>query len=267
MTTLLFDDFLVECDSSTSPLDSHKNEPGDFHFPLPLRYELGSDERYEVACLDITFPITWFNLEQDAKVTFSFDSSKTVLEANVYAGLYPDVSDLIEVINVAMDESIPTVLNSFRGLMKFTYQPTLNTVTLMRTGAAAVSGSILSLSPSLNILLGFFLGRPNRPCDISNNIHNFYLHLDLIEPQIYGDRTSQISQIIHIPSRLSYGKIEKVSFIPRKYMCLSLTEFNQIKISIKDAKNNIINFRHGTVKVWLHIRRCHFMNRRSISSI
>lgn len=255
MTTLLFDELSIECDSSKATNDGHKNVPGDFHFPLQLRYELGDVDKYEVACCDIIYPISWYNLEEDAKIIWKLEK-KDDIRAIVHASCYPDVSDLVDAINLALSESTPTDLITYRGMVKFYYESATNTVKLQSTLPSKITFSFTSFPSSLSSLIGYAPGSDTKQCDISNGIHSFYICLDLIEPQIVGNGKERVLQIVHIPNRLVFGKVEQLTFFPRKYMRLALNEFDKIKITIKDTKNRIVNFRSGCVKIYLNFRRC-----------
>lgn len=264
MTTKLPDDIYIECDSSKfSRATSHKNTPGEFHTFLPLRYEIGHDERFEVACHDISFPVSWYNLEDDAYIIWKIDNEKQC-KATIPAGLYGSASDLVKATNAAIEESVPTLYKALKQDFRFTYSPPMNMVDLTKSGGLIATSSIVAITPNLSKLLGYRLGDDGDEiktcCDISNDIHTLYIHLDLIKDQNVGNQCEPVAQIIHVPTILTFGKIQQVTFIPRKYMQIALNEFDKIKISIKDGQGNVINFRFGTVRLWLHFRRCSVFN-------
>lgn len=258
MTTLLHEDLLIECDSSTQSKDSHSNKPGDFHFPLRLRYELGNVP-YEVACCDIMFPTTWYNLKEDAVFTWGVPINDQSFTDNMsytgklVAGLYADVIELCSALNSAIEASITDPIqksNSIAG--KFNYNHHINKVAWVPSSNLPITS--IKLPSSLSKLIGYYHPNKIEHCDISNDLHIMYIHLDLVTPQIVGNRTEQVVQVLHLPSELTFGKIQKITFVPRKYIPVGLNEFQMIKISIKDGQNQVINFKQGSIKLWLHFR-------------
>lgn len=255
MTTLQFDDLFVECDSASQSTDtSHDNQPGNYHYRLPLRYELG-DIPYEVACCDFTFPLTWYNLETDVKLIWTVDNKISIYETTIYAGLYCDVTELIESINAAIRDSIvdfPTVIPP-----KFFFNRGKNKVGFLasRQNDPTLEPKIVAMPNELAKLLGYYNENKILSCNMSNDIHALYIHLDVIEPQIVGSKLERVLQVVHLPDNLKYGKMEKVTFFPKKYVPLALKEFHMLKITVKDARGQILNFRYGSTKIWLHFRR------------
>lgn len=259
MTTLLFDDLSVECDSSIPSNGSHKNSPSDFYSVLPMRYELGDTDRYEVACCDVIYPMTWYNLEEDAKIVWTLtDNDSIQYKAIVHASHYHNVTELIEAVEQALDDSVPETDATLKGICKLKYDQASNIVKPMRNSSSKFTPYFTQFPASLTTLLGYSprSSESNLQSDISNGIHSLYIHLDLIEPQIIGNRVERIVQIIHLPDRLVFGKMEHVSFFPRKYFKLDIKEFDKMKVTIKDGKGRIINFRTGSVKLYFHFRRC-----------
>lgn len=255
MTTLQFDELLIEVNSSTTSSDGHINEPGDFHFPLPLRYDLGDEHQYEVALCDFTYTVSWYNLESDAAIVWGFDS-KNFYTANIPAGHYSDIHYLLEIVNAAIHTSKPDKIT--RSSPKFVYNPGRNEVEFVEeesTSPFILTKPFITLPEILKRKLGYYSETDHRSCNISNGLHALYIHLDIIHPQIIGNRMEPVLQIIHLPHRPVYGTVEKESFAIRKYFPLRLNEFQMLKFSVKDSHGNVVNFKYGTVKLWLHFRR------------
>lgn len=254
MTTLTFKDLLVECDSQIPAKNgNHKNTPGNFHASLQMKYDLGCLQDYEVCLCDITYPITWFNVSKDTKFQWGFDENHS-FEATLYAGLYVDLDELVDSINNAINESIRLrsnmeppqfLINNLTRRVEWTPR--------LLTGVN--SKPFVKLPELLSRLTGYYSDDDVRPNDISNDLHSLHVHLHVVRPQIIGSSLSQVIQVLHIPTKLKFGRVEKVSFSPRKYIPLDIKEFDTLKIMIKDVRGDIIDFKFGSVKLWLHFRQ------------
>jgi hypothetical protein len=240
---------------SNMAAESKLNTPGNFEVSLPTRHDLS--EGYEVACTDISYPVSWFNVPEDTTFQVT-EANERDHELTVHAGFYSSPQQLVDEINLQISKiTINSVIP-----VRLEYDVIANRIrSFPSQGIDGVEVSddspVITFHEPLSSLLGTVGSNETNAdgCDMTRNIDSLFIHCDIVAPTPVSSQLKNVVQIAFIPSTLAAGQMIREKFFPRKYVQLAVTEFHRIRITIKDGASRPIDFKSGVVTVCLHFRR------------
>lgn len=271
-------------ESDAQPALYPQNNPSKFKVRLPEPWHL--DDTWEVALLQLKLPHTWYNV-QKYQIRFQFkepQSDGSTKSSTLYlaAGQYSLVQDLVEAILKAVkavtSQSVAYTLNETSGYYRWT----------IPTGCMFVFplqlARLLGYVDFFSLRIPFYLQdevtisevdpvtkKPTQisvekdhlmPAKYDHNVwafvspysfQNIYVHCNLSEPVYIG---SQMAKVM-----LTYGvdtekeKVENIISQNPTFYRLSIYEFQEIEIDIRDNLDRPIPFQRGTVTATLYFRR------------
>ena len=237
--------FYVTLPSNTSTDTFPNNTPSEYTAKLSHRIELHGE--WEVALHTISY-VKWNTIKLNKESVHYVVNSvkKTGSQLKAY---YTNVKEYIADINA----SIPD-----KGKVVFTIQSGKVTVTLE-------SGYSVHLRREQAIILGFITFND---ADIVKkitatetgsheaNLHretSIYVYCDIIEPQIVGNRTVPLLDIVWDKGK---GKREITHFSENlHYVPVRTKSFEEVKVLLRSDTNERISFEHGQTSVTLHFIR------------
>lgn len=144
------------------------------------------------------------------------------------------------------------------------FNPYIKIAHIAFTPSKDVEGITIEFGGKLGLQLGF---TPNTPLNI-NMRSNFrasvlhglpaeiFVYLDVIEPQIVSDYSSQVARIVRSVNKTSHNSnITAHEFIHRNYMPLVKSRFQTVNVGLRDTLGNLIPFSLGTSCVTLHFKK------------
>jgi hypothetical protein len=143
-----------------------------------------------------------------------------------------------------------------KGLRFFYDAATMRVSVFHRTGPL----THVELDETLSYALGFThrvtghgQHQATYPPDPTGGIKHLFTYLNIIEPQIVGNKMTPLLKIINI--RGKYGEEIEASFYHLHYCNVLVNQFESLEISIKDISGRPLKFAFGSVIVKLHFRR------------
>lgn len=111
--------------------------------------------------------------------------------------------------------------------------------------------------PNNTDLRGQYIQAPHPP-DFNVGIPSqAYIYCNIVKPQLFGDRVSQILKCITIDIKsYVHGGSGCIAYKVPQYAPVALKEVDEISIDIKDREEEYLPFISGTCSVLLHFRRC-----------
>ena len=112
-------------------------------------------------------------------------------------------------------------------------------------------GDPTSTDTSLSELIA--LREPNLGLSLPAHI---YVYCDLVEPQLIGDTTAPLLNIVNInQDTYKYGSHSSVTYSSPHYVPIMKSEFETVEIDLRDHTGKKLPFLFGTSYVKVHLRR------------
>ena len=222
------------------------NKTTNYRVKLPQPIDLNGN--WEVGLYSITYPRTWYNLqEHDSAVKFS-DDGLVFLSSFVDYGYYTSVQDLVGSINKAL-------LNDAKGNISMTFDTRTEKVTIRPQ-----NGYYFAMDGMLSILLGF--GGENVKItkdttspyvvDITGAMNTIYVYCDIVQPQVIGDTNASLLRTVSIEGKA--GEVVTRTYNNTQYIPLQTKSFGDIQILLRDDTGKPVPFERGKVVITLHFR-------------
>ncbi len=238
-------DFYVTLPSNTSADTFPNNTPSEYTAKLSHRIELHGE--WEVALHTICY-VKWNTIKLD-KESVHYVASGVKKIGSRLKDYYTNVKEYIADINA----SIPD-----KGKVVFTIQSGKVTVTLE-------SGYSVHLRREQAIILGFITFNnadivkeitATETGSYEANLHretSIYVYCDIIEPQIVGNRTVPLLDIVWDKGK---GKREITRFSENlHYVPVRTKSFEEVKVLLRSNTNERISFERGHTSITLHFIR------------
>ena len=87
------------------------------------------------------------------------------------------------------------------------------------------------------------------------NLHretNIYVHCNIVQPQIVGDKTVPLLGIVPYQKTETYETLYAVENI--HYIPIQTKSFQKIKVLLRSSTNESIPFEHGRATITLHLK-------------
>lgn len=265
----------------TLPSNSEsKNKTGQFSVRLPRQISL--EGRWEVALVDVLYPLTWVNLSAKAPESDSYIAAENqyqvlfmnnnTYECTVPAKYYDTIEELLDNFTLAFFDSIRQNEEEARAMPADHLEETLNRALSLwydpvygrvriTLDTEKVRGIIMSkkLQYILGLKTSFVQGKnilgqyaPNLKVDQET----LWIYTDIVEKQIIGNAYAELLRIVHVKGK--YGDYVEKHFMTPHYVPLKAKHLDKIDIEIRENSGNIVQFEYGTVICKLHLRRKRF---------
>lgn len=233
------------------------NRVNDFFTKLPQHIDLQG--RWEVALMEMTFPVSWLTVKANAgqctiklrnPVDNTFEKARQVF---IPEGYYKDGISLIESINTRIEGAVGA------NRVKFEYDAFKNKIKLNTANA------IIHLSDDVRDILGFESNTPSRfdydlkdrvaefPVDLSHGMSGLFVYCNLLQSRVVGDAFVPLLRMVSADGK--HGTIQHREFIHVHYVPLQVKSFNTINIYINDDIGKPVSFNGGISNLTLHFRR------------
>ena len=230
---------------------------------------------WEVGLAEIIYPHSWNNIN-DARFTIRYQEGGVSVwqDVTVPDALYEQPNDLVQALNEAVNEILPTEQTDS---IHFVYN------TLMRKFTACVKpGYVVRFRKSLSVALGLGDHNVTLRCsrdsedygisrtderviydsdkiigdfmvDLNRGLHTFFIYCNVVESQLVGDAHVPLLRTVAVKGR--NGEVVSHSFDNVHYVPLSRSTFQELLIHISDDTGQRVPFQYGRVIAKLHFRR------------
>ena len=215
---------------------------------LPEIMDLSED--WEVGMYSISYPNTWYTLQEHENHIYYADRSGLYSAAFVEFGYYKSMEEIIEAVNASLvDSGVST------GNIDVSYETRVGKV-LVRVGG----GYKLALTGRMSILLGF--GGKDVIIDSTTTsphvadlepITTIYVYCDIVTPQIVGDTSAPLLR--SIPVKGKSGDLITETYTNIQYTPVQTKTFENIEILLRTDTGDPVAFERGEVVTTLHFRQ------------
>ena len=273
-------EFYVILPSNVISEEFSNNKTSHFSTALPSHLELGTN-KWEVALAEITYPHTWFNLENPfLDIIRHIDAiNEEKYRVRIPSGYYDGGTEIVEALNQLLK------VNQINGLFKYNLHNN-------RVSFKLYNGYHIKLSNTLAAVLGFYEREfdrssgillpeteetrsdfPNSPLkwenmhsvnyakyitqnsvDLNIKTHNIFIYTNIVNYMLVGNIYVPLLRILPTQQE-NRGKYITKHFLNRYYIPLNSNYIKQILIDMRDDQGNAIRFRSGKVTVTLHFRQ------------
>ena len=234
--------FYVTLPSNTSTDTFPNNTPSEYTTKLSQRIELSGE--WEVALHTISY-VKWNTIKLNKEsVHYTVNGIKKT--GSLLKDYYANVKEYITDMNASIAD---------KGKIVFTIQSGKVTVTLE-------SGYSVHLRKEQAIILGFLTFddldiakkiTATKTGDHEANLHretSIYVYCDIIEPQIVGNKTVPLLDIIWDKEK---GKREITHSAENlHYVSVRTKSFEEVRVLLRSSTNERISFEHGHTSITLH---------------
>ena len=238
--------FYMNLPSNSSMQFYPKNKTSNYITKLPKRLQL--DGEWEVGLVEIKYPHTWYNI-REGKNGIEIYQPGRFKQLNIKAGYYKNVPELIKYINKEVDFNHDlNVKFAYDDISKRVKVKCVNDATIiLHSDVARILGFVTGLQIKSSLTEGYTLALS----DTGN--HYFYVYIDIIQGQYYGDVVVPIIQTVKASGK--HGSYVSRRYEKPQYVPLNKSEFDTIDINIRDEVGDLVAFEHGKVNITLHFRR------------
>lgn len=217
------------------------------------------DEEYEVALVEMSFPLTFLHFPAKTESITTVRASGRAKVSPLPTRFYASPEDLVYHINTSILKGTPFTM----GVDPNGYC----TMTRNNTKLDPDPITQILLTPLLMAMLGFdkadILPQSISPFRI--NIfqglpQNMFVYCDVVSDSLVGDTKAPLLRVVN--SRVSshpYGATCTVSYERPFYLPVNKLRFQTLEIVIRDRIGQKVSFSHGTLICVLHFRRKHFV--------
>ena len=262
--------FDIVLPSKSSLVDFPHNRPGNFR--TRLHHGIHLDGSYEVALVNIMYPVSFHNLPEN-RAFFDVDYLGENHKIVCAHGYYARADVLIAEIQLAMkmyaerigiselSDAVQFTYDSVQGCVKMEInhqtQPTkvkfkdpslLGTLLGFRNGTDYL-GSVIGKTDGngLPCLNERFIGHPDL-----HTIKTVYVYADLISYSLIGQHYTPL--LAHFMCSGNYGQVEERVFLDKYFKNVIIRDLNTIHIGLYDNSGNELKFASGEVVATLRFR-------------
>ena len=240
---------------SNSSMDVYpSNTMTNFKTRLPNRIEL--DGRWEVGLVEIQYPHSWYNLQEDqGEITFTHFPSNALTSYTVHVppGYYSSIDELLR----RMEKEFRTVAGTSRNPVTLDYDEITKKITVENDDCHFAIGS------KFQRILGFetdeiFDGKTTATLPVDMDpLHSIYVYCDLVEPRVVGDKLTPLLRVVPVTG--TTGEMVTRSYENVHYVTVQQKSLETVEINIRDDQGENVSFERGTLNVTLHFRRKRYL--------
>ncbi len=219
---------------------------------LPRAIDLTGGQ-WEVGLVEIQYPHTWYNLQEDEGwVDMQTESGGVVFHATLKAGLYQTPEILVNHMKIRCRKKVEDICESIH----FIYDEITQKVTV-----SLKEGASVTVSPTLQRMLGLprnhlegrghFTG--DRVIDVHGGFYSLYVYCSLVEPQMVGDALVPLLRIVPIKGKS--GELVTKTYENVHYHPIQQKHFDTVELDIRDDSGRPVSFERGKVVTTLHFRQ------------
>lgn len=273
------EEFHIILPSNSSMRYFPENKTTCFTTELPQRIDLSG--RWKVALTEIQFPHSFLHI-RPGEGTIQFLNARRkneqiipeiIPDAEVPSGVYPDVGNVIEMMNYASKLANSHIVWELkvgdRVVMKLSCEEKkcdMVHFVYFSDKLCRILGFDVDAEERSRLLFPSFLFAlendefilADKPASLMRGIPDkLFVYCDICEPHITGDVQSPLLRIVALDARndYSFASNQISHFSPAQYIALRQTCFRTIEIDIRDQLEEGIPFEFGTLTVTLHFRR------------
>jgi hypothetical protein len=239
------------------------NTVASFTTRLCIPVELDPCSQYEIALKEIQFPISFYNVSNNTDYNLNAymdilcrlnpEAQCDITLLSLPKGFYNNINQILRQINSTDFSS---------NYAEFTFNEITNRITMSRVGSIK-----LNLSHKLRSILGYNVhsdsyvspGVAPNPVNLNANIPSqFFIHCDVVEPQLVGDSVERLLQVVGIEDASQFGQLFVQRFGTLEYVPLLKTSFQTIRIDIMTEEKHLAPFEFGPSLVKVNIRKRRF---------
>jgi len=255
--------FYVTLPSNASMTVYPDNTVTEYSTKLPFPLEL--DGQWEVGLAEMTYPITWYNVErEECRLELQF-ASADLFRGNsmlfVPEGRYETARELVE-------ETRRMVHKHFRKMAKVRNNTLLKPEDFLNDGfndrtqkvTIQATGCDVVMSDKLADLLGFEsrILRQDKvegtsAVDLNRGYNSLLVYCNVMVDSIVGDVRAPLLRTVNVKGR--YGDSVREIFTKPLYVPVRRNRFDTIEISIKGETGRPVSFNSGSSCMTLHFKR------------
>jgi hypothetical protein len=246
---------------SNASMDTYPNNTvTEYATKLPHPLEL--DGQWEVGLVEVTYPITWYNVERgECHFAIESDSGMKLGTIRLAEGRYETCRDIVNEIKRLVKKHVQRYYDARNETVN---QPDIITIDLSEKTQKVViqtSGCKLVLSQKLAELLGFertHLPREDKyeavsAADVNRGYNCLFVYCNVVVDSIVGDVRAPLLRSINVKGR--YGDSIREIFVKPLYIPVRRNRFDTIEVSIKGENGRPVSFNSGRSCVTLHFKR------------
>ena len=223
------------------------NTTASYQVKLPQTVELSGD--WEVGLYSMTYPRTWYNLQDGDNHIYYSDDGYIFLTAFVDYGYYETMKDLVKSVNTTLSKET-------KGNVSMTFDVRTEKVTVHLK-----NGYQLAVTGKISILLGFggkevkITKKTVSPyvADINGAMNSIYAYCDIVQPQVVGG--SNVKLLRTVPIEGKKGDVVTRTYNNMMYVPVQTKSFENIEILLRSDTGIPIPFERGKVLTTLHFRQ------------
>lgn len=236
--------FFVDLSSNVQALPGCKNTVANFTTKLRSKLDFASD--YEVAIVSVSYPKSWYNIE-DEKISFANGVHKPLKLSN---GYYYSAREIVDMINSSLK------ISANYDVPKFFYDSKTHVTT--RTFSSSDKPQLGPiLSKRVRKLIGYYdhtVFSKVECSDIHVGYRSIFVYSNIVNYSYVGDSLSQLLRVIDVPPQAEFGEQITINFSNLQYRPLFHRAIDQIEIVFKSDTDDIIPFQIGRSYLTLHFR-------------
>ena len=223
------------------------NTTASYQVKLPQTVELSGD--WEVGLYSMTYPRTWYNLQDGDNHIYYSDDGYIFLTAFVDYGYYETMKDFVKSVN-------KTLSKETKGNVSITFDVRTEKVTVHLK-----NGYQFSLIGKMSVVMGFggkevkITKKTVSPyvADITGAMNSIYVYCDIVYPQVVGDSNVKLLRTVPIEGKM--GEVVTRMYNNMQYVPVQRKSFENIEILLRDDAGNVLPFERGKVLATLHFRQ------------
>ena len=257
---------------SNASMDTYPNNTvTDYATKLPHPLEL--DGQWEVGLVEMTYPITWYNVERgECHLLIEFESGEKLSNIKLPEGRYETSRDLVYEIKRLVKKHIQRYIDAQNAIgnipdvvlindAKNFNQPDIELNEKTQKVAIQTGGCRIVLSPKLADLLGFeqrLLPKGDKweavsAADVNRGYNCLFVYCNVVVDSIVGDVRAPLLRTVNVKGR--YGDSVREIFVKPLYIPVRRNRFDMIEISIKGETGRPVSFNSGSSCATLHFKR------------
>ncbi len=267
----------------------------DFYLTLPsnVRIEGNTTSKYRtilpksidlngswlVALVELQFPFSWANLNEQVMIELKLDDYETVMTVkvplvrNYYKTIHSLLKHLNQAVNAALkiefgvDKIEAHLTRRTDKYVVFEYDSVHHRVSIAIRELYTIE--YLKIPAKLAYLLGFISGSQEElkildryrnkapyPPDLTGGLNAFYIYCDAVEPVIVGDVIAPLLRVVSLnTTNVTYGQSMLQIYSNPHYLPVTSKHLRDVLISINDDNDQPIKFSYGKAIVQLHFKR------------
>lgn len=237
-----------------------ENKQSSFKIELPQTLYL--TENYEVALVEMQYPVTWKTFGYEGSYTIkvmnradsNHPASTSFQQIYIPSTYYQNMEELLKVMNETLVDYFAT--KEFDGYAQF-HQNKLEQRVQLKTSSNAI---FINLQDECSDALGFerdqWLSNGELApysYDISRGFHSLFVYCSICKEQIVGNHSVKLLRNVAITGKRGEHVIKGYG-VPH-YVPVNTDQVTTIEINIKDDTDQLVPFVSGKVVCKLHFRQ------------